>query len=234
MKALIAAACSALLLLSLAPSPGAAPADDPDARALLKDAVAHRATWGADFPGFEAAAEFTIDGKSCTGHVRVSRDRKVEVNLPDEAARREAEEMLGSIVLHRAASGDGGGSESLTFGAEDHHPQGRLIQVGDESHSTYRVRDHQILQVSRSAGPKVRFTIDVLSTERVRGDQFLPGVYTVTYRDAATGALQRTDTFIDRHQEVGSYFLPSERIVLEAGHDHTRTIVLRLREFRLL
>lgn len=223
---------SGLVLTAIA-SPPAVPApegDDPAARALLREAYERRETWTGAFPGFEAGLTLTIDGTAHAGKVRVARGGMVAVTMDDEAAKKRAESMLQSIVVHRASSPfeQNEGRYALTFGPGESGKAGRLIQVGDETRSTYRVRDREMVQISRMAGPKLRFTIDILSSQSTDAGKVLPRVYTVTYRDAATGELNRVDTFVDRYRKVGSFYLPEERKVVESGRERSTSYSLEL------
>src|SRR5262249_39369297 len=142
-----------LACIFLLPPTGAATAEppkdaDPAATKLLAEARAARASWN-QFPGFSADLEVNLDGKVVKGRVEVNPKGKVKLDLPEGEAHDWARRQLGSIVGHRM---DGGTSlETPCAFADDnaHHPLGRAIRVlNDEFHSSYRIRDRQIIVVN--------------------------------------------------------------------------------------
>lgn len=207
---------------------------DPKAVALLRQVYEKRVTWGPDFPGFTAKLTVDHQGEEHQGTVKVGKDRQVELHLPNAEAARWAEEALRSIVAHRSARfAEGDGRYPLTLGPEDRHPAGRLVHLNDALDSTYRIREGQIRQINRSAGPKQRFTIDILETTRTEEGKFLSRVYTVSFFDAASGQLLRADTFWDGYRKVGPYHLPEFRRQVTAGDGRTAWKMLRLDDIQL-
>lgn len=200
-----------------------------DAAALLHAAHELRETWGSDFPGFSARLAMQQDGRSAEGTAAVSASGDVEVKLNDPELQAAAARMLQSIVVHRRG---GAPDYKPSFAAPDRHPQGRAILLNDASRSLYRIQDGQIRQVNRTMGG-TRFTIDVLQNTLVEGGRYLPAAYTVTYRDEKSGALQRVESFSDRFERLGRYYLPVERRVVRSDENATAAIVLTLTALEL-
>ena len=79
--------------------------------------------------------------------------------------------------------------------------------------SSYRIKDRQITVVNRRIG-KQNMTITVLDNDKNAEGQFLPHSYVVNYWDAATGKLNRVETFQERWRRIGSWDLPAMRSIL--------------------
>jgi hypothetical protein len=150
----------AVLLAALAvPALGAdRPADeksqaDPAATKLLAEARAARAQW-EDFPGFRADLTINLDGKVTKGTVEVSAKGKVTIHAPgadtQSEAGRWAIEQLASLAAHRLDNSAALDTPCAFLDDNKDDPRGRALRVlGDEFHSSYRVRDRQIIVVNR-------------------------------------------------------------------------------------
>jgi len=204
---------------------------DKEAVELLRSATAMRDTWPKSFPGFTAKVHVEQDSKTGDGTVNVGPDGKVEVALEDAGLKKEVTSTLRSLVVHRM-SGEPG-RENPTLGPTDSNPQGRAVLLNDTMGSLYRIRDNQILQVNRTMGT-MRFTIDVLRNRIVEGGRYLPAFFTVTYRDAKNGALQRTEAFEESYARVGGLYLPSGRRVVSATPSATSITTITFTDHRLL
>ena len=189
---------------------------DPAATKLLADARAARALYH-DFPGFKADVEVNLDGKVTRGRVEVSDKGKVTLQLVDAGAETWAKHTLASIVGHRLDNGAAEGETPCAFVDEDaHHPLGRAIRVlNDEFHSSYRIRDRQVIVVNRQV-PGARFTITVLKNIVTKEDNFLPASYVVNTWDAKTDALTSSEAHHQTWQRVGAYDLPKETLSVKA------------------
>ncbi|HYT91154.1 MAG TPA: DUF3386 family protein [Gemmataceae bacterium] len=192
---------------------------DPAAVALFEEAMAARARWER-FPGFSADIRGKVDGRPFTGTVTVSAEGEVDLQLDDETVQSWVDDQLTSLVLHRGNGprGKGEGKSVLRFADFDSdHPLGRLVAVeGGRFASSYRIKDRQILVVNRVLGNR-QMTITVLDNERTAEGKFLPRSYIVQYWDAATGALQRSETVQERWQRVGTWDLPATHTVTAAS-----------------
>ncbi len=202
---------------------------DPAATKLLADARAARANW-VKFPGFTADVEVNLDGRVARGTLQVNAGGKVELKLDGGNAEAEAwaRRQLSSLVAHRID----GAAEMQTpcaFGDDNAaHPLGRAVRVlNDELHSSYRIRDRQIIEVNRQM-PEVRFTIAVLENHVNEEKQFLPACYVVNTWDRKTDALKSSDTHHQTWQRVGKFDLPRTVTVVTAtaGKLEARSIKL--------
>jgi hypothetical protein len=200
-----------------------------EASRLLADARAARALY-ANFPGFTADVEVNIDGKVTRGQLAVNPKGKVQLELAagGEEVQRWAKGVLSSIVAHRL---DGGGGEETpcAFLDEDaDNPLGRAIRVvSDEFHSSYRIRDRQILVVNRQMKDS-RFTITMLENRVNEEKKFLPVSYVVNTWDLKTGALKSSEGHHQGWQRVGGFDLPRSALVVTAtaGKQQARSLTL--------
>jgi len=226
-----------VVMLALVCGPSSA-ADDgskatanPAATKLLADARAARVAYH-DFPGFTADITVNLDGKVTRGHVEVSNKGKVTLKLDNPDAEKWAKGTLASNIAHRL---DGGSSDDTpcAFADEDeHHPLGRAIRVlNDEFHSSYRIRDRQVIVVNRHM-PGSRFTITMLKNIEKDG-KFLPDSYIVNTWDAKTDALTSSEAFHQSWQHVGPYDLPRETLAIKATGGKLESRSLQLANIHL-
>jgi len=208
------------------------PAENPEATKLLADARAARANWDG-FPGFSANVEVNVDGKVSRGKVKVSAKGKVDLEL-DGDQKGWAKGMLSSLVGHRLDD-----ATTLTTPcafADDvtDHPLGRSIRVlNDEFHSSYRIRDRQVIEVNRRMGD-VRFTITVIENRLTADKKYLPRTYVVNNWDVKTGALRTSVTHHNTWTRVGKFDLPDSVMVVTALEGKQMTRSIRLTDYRLL
>ncbi len=210
-----------LSLAVVAPAPAAdkdtKPAADPAATKLLADARAARAVW-KDFPGFTADLEVNVEGKAIKGRVSVSSGGDVTLHLPDDDHARWAHGALASVVGHRL---DDGGEETPCAFADDNtdHPLGRAVRVlSDEFHSSYRIRDRQVIVVNRDM-KDARFTITVMENEVNPEGNFLPACFVVNTWDTKTNALTSSETHHQTWKRLGAFDLPESLLVVKATAD---------------
>lgn len=206
-------------------SEGAAPARDksaadPAAGKLLAEARAARAQW-EHFPGFAADVEVNLDGRVSRGKVRVGADGKVSFEALDKATEAWAGRVLGSIAAHRT-DGSAERDTPCAFADQDaDHPLGRAVKVlSGETHSSYRIKDKQILVVNRRMKDQ-RFTITVLENRANAEGKYLPASYAVSYWDVKTGALLRTEAHHQTWARVGRFDLPRMARVVTASKEAT-------------
>jgi hypothetical protein len=211
---------------------------DPNATALFKEAIAHRAEW-RDFPGFSADLNGHLDGRPFTGTVKVKNDGSVELQTDDPVAKPWLQDQLDSLVMHRIAQPSSESADAhqprLRFADnDDDHPLGRLLAVdGDQMGSSYRIKDQQITVVNRRMG-KQNMTITVLDNDKNPDGRFLPHSYVVHYWDASTGKLNRVETFQERSRRVGSWDLPVLRSIVTASDSGLPVKVVNLSKHALL
>jgi hypothetical protein len=208
---------------------------DPEAYALLKSAHDARQTWPANFAGFTAEFTFNDNGKVSTGSLAYAGNTGTEIKVEGLAA--EASEWLNnqfnSLLAHRRG-GDfskGDGRHAITFGVDDKSPLGRLLELHDAMQSSYRVRDGQTVEVTRTMNEE-RFIITVLNTQSVEGSKYLPHNFTVTYFDVKTGQLKRSDMFTDSYEKKWGVWYPTSRRIIRAENGKLTTRVIEIRNIR--
>jgi hypothetical protein len=217
---------------------------DPAATKLLAEARAARAQW-ENFPGFRAKLTINIDGRVTKGTVEVSAKGKVTVQAPDAKAEDAewARGELAQVVSHRLDNSASLDTPCAFLDDNKDHPLGRAVRVlNDEFHSSYRVRDRQILVVNRQMKDS-RFTITVTENKLNKETQrYLPVGYVVNSWDAKTEALTSTAVYHHTWRRVGDFDLPamvtvttakpgvagerSPDIALPAGGQSTRSLRL--------
>jgi hypothetical protein len=108
-----------------------------------------------------------------------------------------------------------------------------MVQVlNDEFHSSYRIRDRQVIVVNRM-GRETRFTITVMENRLNEEKKFLPVSYVVNTWDAKTDALRSSDTFHQTWQRVGRFDLPDTLDVVTATQGKLEARSLRLSNLQL-
>jgi hypothetical protein len=197
----------------------AKPQADPAATKLLADARAARAGW-EKFPGFRARLEINIDGKTVEGRVEVSPKGKVTIQVPEAEAQREAvgwaQQQLASLAAHRLDNSAELDTPCAFLDETKDHPLGRAIRVlNDEFHSSYRVRDRQIIVVNRHMADS-RFTITVMENRLNEEKKYLPVCYVVNTWDLKTEALKSSATHHHTWERVGRFDLPVSLTVVTA------------------
>ncbi|HEY7152720.1 MAG TPA: DUF3386 family protein [Gemmataceae bacterium] len=207
--------------MSLRGEEGGKTAANAAATKLLADARAARVLYH-DFPGFTADIEVNINGKVLRGTVDVSGKGEVALKLEDAVAVKWAKNTLGSIIGHRLSSGPDEETPCAFVDEEEHHPLGRAIRVlNDEFHSSYRIRDRQVIVVNRHT-PGSRFTITVMENIRTKEEKFLPACFVVNTWGSGE-ALISSETHHQTWQRVGAFDLPKETLTVKAIPGETRT-----------
>ncbi len=99
------------------------------------------------------------------------------------------------------------------------HPLGRAIRVlSDEFHSSYRIRDRQVIVVNREM-KDIRFTITVMENEVNQEGKFLPACFVVNTWDTKTNALTSSETHHQTWKRLGAFDLPESLLVVKATAD---------------
>src|SRR5262249_265155 len=98
------------------------------------------------------------------------------------------------------------------------HPLGRAIRVlNDEFHSSYRVRDRQIIVVNRQMKDS-RFTITMQENKLNKEKKYLPDSYGVNSWDK-TGALSSSAAYHQTWKRVGDFDLPASVTIVTTKPD---------------
>jgi hypothetical protein len=204
---------------------------DPAAWNLLKSARETSQTLPANFAGVTVEVVVNDNGKISKGVINYEAGKSVEMNVEglSEEARGWLNDQTMSIIAHRRG-GDfskGDGRHPITFAEDDNSPAGRRIAINDQMKSHYRVRDNKVVEVDRTMGAD-HFIITVLETVKTPGDKNLPRHFTVTYFDAGSGAVKRTETFTDEYKLIDGVCFPTSRRMYRAENGK---IVARVIEF---
>jgi hypothetical protein len=208
------------------------PAENLAATKLLADARAARANW-ENFPGFSADLEVNFDGKAAHGTMTVDPKGKVTVQVAESAESAWAKRMLGSIVGHRLSDGTEDKTPCAFADEVTDHPLGRAVRVlNDEFHSSYRIRDRQVIEVNRVM-KDARFTITVIENRLNEEKQYLPATYVVNYWDTKSGALQRAEGHHQTWQRIGRFDLPLTAMVITSLPGKQETKELKLSNIHL-
>lgn len=209
---------------------------DPAAWNLLKAAHDTRETFSSDFGGLTATILFNDNGTVHTGAVSYTANDDVTVDLDrlDPDTKEWLDDQAGSIFDHRRGGefSRHDGQYPITFAVADQSPLGKLVELHDGLNSTYRVRNNQVVEVTRTMGGQ-RFTITVLeSTETVDG-KYLPKQFIVTYFDAKTGQLQKAAAYTDSYADVDGFWLPTSRQIVTAEDGKTTTRLLVFSDYHV-
>ncbi|MEW6734764.1 MAG: DUF3386 family protein [Acidobacteriota bacterium] len=209
---------------------------DPEAYALLKTAHDARETWPSDFAGFTAELVFNDNGATTTGTFSYVPQTGVAARIEglSDEAQKWLNNQLNSVLSHRRG-GDFAkrdGAHPITFAEDDKSPLGRLVQLNDALKSSYRVRDGKVVEVTRTMGDE-RFTITVLETTPLPNGRYLPRHFTVTYFDAKTGTLKRTETFTDSYTKISEVWYPISRRVVRAENGRLIARVIEIKNPQL-
>src|SRR5205807_2065783 len=142
---------------------------------------------------------------------------------------------ISSIVGHRLSDGSELKTPCAFADEVTDHPMGRAIRVlNDEYHSSYRIRDRQVIEVNRRLGPTMRFTITVLANRKNAEKKYLPASYVVNTWNVKTGALQSSVTHHNTWRRVGKFDLPLACTVVSASGDGLVNRTLEFSNHKLL
>ena len=211
--------------------PSSALKADPVAYALLKDAHDHRETFSPKFAGMAAQITLNDNGKTYTGKVSTNVQDAVTVTIPGASsdATEWVNDQMENLIGHRRGSSfaQGEGKDPITFGANDHSPLGRQVLLHDSLQSSYRVRDHQLIDVTRTMMGQ-KFSITVLESIRTNTGKYLPHQFMVTFFDEKTGSIDHVDAYTDTYAKINGAWLPLSRRIITAkdGGFTTRSFVL--------
>jgi hypothetical protein len=202
--------CCTLLCLALLIPVGddaAKQTENPAATKMLADARMARATMKS-FPGFTAEMIVTMQGKENRCTVQVDSKGKVIIGeqLTGPGAGW-AKRSLASAISHRM--GDPSAMKTpCAFADEDTtNPLGRLVTVlNDEMHSSYRIKDNQIMVVNRLQDGS-KFSITVQENRKNEEGKFLPSAYVVNYW-AKDGSLEKSEAHTQGWVRINGFDLP--------------------------
>jgi len=202
---------------------------DPAAWNMLKSARETSQTIPTNFAGVTFDVVMNDNGKVTKGSVNYEAGKSVEIKVEglDDEAKGWLNDQTMSIIAHRRG-GDfskGDGRYPITFAVDDNSPAGRRIAINDQMKSHYRVRDNVVAEVDRTMGTD-HFIINVLETIKTPEGKNLPRHFTVTYFDAKSGAVKRTETFTDEYKLIDGVWFPASRRMFQAENGKVITRVI--------
>lgn len=206
-----------------------------DAEALFRAAYENRYTWDENFPGFTAKVTLIDGDRTYQGQVKVSRDYSVEVSgIADEQVRESLYNQLRDVIVHRKRNSFEAAHGKNTFQAGETDASGavEILVSGDAMGSNYKVRDNQIVYVSRVMG-RVAFAIthrQALDT----GAGYISTNYGAVFRNPQTNEVLRQMEFEDTYVPVGNYYLMSRQVVRTHENGQTSTVEIRFDDLQLL
>ncbi|BDI28765.1 hypothetical protein CCAX7_008160 [Capsulimonas corticalis] len=216
-------------------APAANVKNDPAAWDLLKAAHDSRQTFSRDFPGLTADVTVNDNGEIHEGALSYDKGGEVKSNIAGLSAdaREWAEEQASSLIDHRIESdfAKGEGKNPITFGVDDHSPLGRAVRLNDRMQSSYRVRDNQVTEVTRTMSGQ-KFTITMMATTRTESGKYLPQQFLVTYFDKA-GGVEHVDAYTDSFANQDGYWLPTSRRVVTTVNGGFTTRILTFHHIRI-
>ena len=240
--AIFSACCLALFSIGAmaqttnAPPTAAPQKADPAAWNMLKSARETSQTLPENFGGVTADVVLNDNGKIAKGSINYEAGKSVELKIEglDEDAKGWLNEQTMSIIAHRRG-GDfskGDGRYPITFAEDDNSPAGRRIAINDQMKSHYRVRNNQVVEVDRTMGAD-HFIITVLEITSTPDGKNLPRHFTVTYFDARSGAVKRSETFTDEYKLIDGVWFPASRSMFRAENGKVITRVIEFHNPRI-
>ena len=177
----------------------------------------------------------TNGAESITGQAKIDANGIVELKLPESKLADWVEEQLNSLVQHRMPDGEVN-EGTVTFAEEAAaHPLGRKLDLGDPTlQSAYRIKDDVIMEVNRTAGPAMRFTISVLEVEWNAEHKYLPRAFTMNFFNSKSGALAVSNGYWNEWSRVGNFDLPKTIVEVSAHPGGTSTRKIAFSNCQLL
>ncbi len=182
------------------------------AEAIFRDAYANRYTWDENFPGYRAEVRVKDGEATYQGKTHLHSDFGITVENVRETEVQQliaAQLQMSATHLRRAPFEQLHGQNQFEQTGVDATGAMEIKEIGDESDSFYKVKDHQIQQVNRTLG---NFKVEVNTIDSMRTAQgYLPTRFQVIFRDDATGEVVERDDVRDTYTEVSGYYFLSKR-----------------------
>jgi len=197
--------------------------DEPEARALLKQATEARYTWDVGFPGFAGTFSERRDGSApVSGRFTVDASLAVHVEAGSEADRARVSSQLSSFLSHRKLHpfDEAYGTASFRLGAREADGTREVLADGDTMGTRYRIKDGEILSVGRSVG-RVRFEARNLKQIWTGDGRYITVEYELVYFSNEDGRQLSSERIQDSYARFGGYWLPTGRrsVRTEAGRE---------------
>ena len=213
---------------------GRTDADQVSASELLQQARENREVFSDSFVGFRSRLTVRVDGTLSHGVCTFRMPDRLEVEMDEGKLPDSVEATIRSMLMHRVPSDRDSTDEGVGYAAADADPLGRQIMLADSYRSAYRIRDRQILKVSRGFGDNSRLVLNVTETETTVTGRYLPRhVFAVRF-DSETDSIQEAWSYLSEFQRLGGEYLPLSRKVIRAGHGDTDAMLIEWDEVELL
>lgn len=206
-----------------------------DAQALFQAAYENRYTWDEQFPGFSADVTLRQGDTSHQGQVTVTANFQVIVTgIESEEIQKEIQRPLQEVVTHRKRNSfqASHGKNTFMVGETDATGAVEILVTGDAMGSNYRVRNNQVVYVSRVMGG-MAFAIDHLAALDT-GAGYISTHYKAIFRQPESNQVLQEVEFLDSYENVGGYFLLSQKVVHVLEQGQTTTTELTLSNLQLL
>lgn len=189
------------------------------ARDLFRAAYENRYTWDKSFPGYSADVLLTQGSEQFKGQIKVTANLKAEVVGIDNAeATKSIEGQLWEVAIHRIRRTfeETHSNNTFEYGETDATGAVEILMGGKASGDKYKLRNNEVCMVHRHIHGVV-VTINTFSSHDT-GAGYLSHRYDSIYADPETGAAKGgKNLFTDTYEQVGGFWIISERIIEEEG-----------------
>jgi hypothetical protein len=189
------------------------------ARDLFRAAYENRYTWEKSFPGYSADVLLTQGGEQFKGQIKVKPNLSAEViGIDNVEASKSIEGQLREVAIHRIRRtfDETHGNNTFEYGDTDETGAIEILIGGKASGDKYKLRNNEVCMVHRHIHGIV-VTINTFSSHDT-GAGYLSHRYDSIYADPQTGAAKGAKTlFTDTYEQVGGFWIISERVIEEEG-----------------
>lgn len=204
MTGLVASVCLAILVPLTDET--AKRKEQAEATLMLAEARTARAVI-SNFGGMTADVILTIGSKEYRGVVQVDSQGKVVIGEIVGQNAAWAKRVLASAISHRLSNPKAEKTQCAFADEDKTHPLGRLVNLlNDGMHSSYRIRDNQIMVVNRLKDG-VKFSITVQENMKNEEGKYLPVAYSV-HHWSQDGALEKTEAHTQGWVRMNGMDLP--------------------------
>ena len=186
------------------------------ARELFQTAYDSRYTWNEKFPGYSADVKLVQGAVVCTGKIRINRDMSIEVmEVANEEVKAGIHTQLLDLVNHRRQTSfeDSYGQCEFSLGQTNGDGTVEIFVNGDSTSSTHKVRNNEVVSVTRVMG-KTIFVIDTHQSLDT-GCGYVATHYSAIFRDSKTHEIKSILKFEDTYEKIGDYYLMTKQVITE-------------------
>lgn len=203
------------------------------AREALKQASEARYVLPSDLSALYSHFVVSDNEGELRGSIAWTRSDGLKVTVAGTGERvQDYERRVESLIQHRLPNDfdQGDGRHNLTWTGED-NLIGKQIALNDAMKSRYRINANAIVEVDRTVGD-TRLIVSVVEVEKLATGKHLPKAMVVSYFDATSGALKRTEAVLDTYTHHDGVLVPAARRVYISEGGKIRMINISLSEFR--